>query len=75
MEHLGECLAEYKQYELVKMKNSLNSLPVTLQDINKDLFGSNKKLAKQSWNDQEDHLNYGFKSTVINCEPSPQYIV
>ena len=37
---------QYKQYELVKIKNNFNSLPVTLQDINKDLFESNK-LAKQ----------------------------
>ena len=54
---------QYKQYELVKIKNNFNSLPVTLQDINKDLFESNK-LAKQFWNYQEDHLHYGFKSTL-----------
>lgn len=54
-----------KQYELVQMNSNSNSLPVTLQDINKDLFESSK-LPKQFWNDQEDHLNYGFKSTVCH---------
>ena len=47
------------------MNSNSNSLPVTLQDINKDLFESSK-LPKQFWNDQEDHLNYGFKSTVCH---------
>lgn len=33
-----------KKYELVKMNNNFNSLPVTLQDINKDLFEVSQKI-------------------------------